>query len=308
VSRVGKRVQLDAFGICRPDRAAHLAGDEAVRLAVDQQDRHLRAADGFRRPGRVQVEAAEQPRRDRRADAREERGIPPAFDHAAEDLSRRGERAVRDHAAHVRWQRPARSGQHGRRAHRDADEQDRRLRAEAPQRPVDPAAQVAALFDAEGHRVPLAAALGALLDHQQVVSLAQDDLRPAAEVPRGRATPAVAADVQRRAVRAVVIPSAERQPVVRADAHALTGQRAQRVDHGDHFLAVRAQIRRHGHGVVVVLLAVGRVEHGVIGRAAHGEEKRRPGAEEPENCHRPPALRTVRRSRNSAPSRTRGTA
>ena len=62
--------------------------------------------------------------------------------------------------------------------------------------------------------MPLAAAVGALLDHQHVEAPVQADVRPAAEVPGGRAPVAVAQNGERRPVRRVVIAPGKPEPVV----------------------------------------------------------------------------------------------
>ena len=102
--------------------------------------------------------------------------------------------------------------------------------------------------------------MGTLFDHQKIVSLAENDLRTAAEVPGRGAAVTVEADIQRRTVVLMDISAAETEPVVGADRDGFIRQLLHGCDHRLDGRAARVSFRDDSNGKIVVLRPVRRIK------------------------------------------------
>ena len=263
--------------------AAHGAGDEAVVLAVQQQYGYVRVLHGLHGAGAAQVKAAEKPggQTHKGHDRAGERHVLRAD--AAYYRLGRGVGAVRHYSRHVLRQRQFRGHEHARRAHGDADEEDGHI-AEALLCVLRPGQAVAPLLDAEGYRVPAAAAVGALVYQQDVVPGLERQPVPAAEVAQRVAAVAVELDLQWRAVAHVVIAGVQLHAVEGADADRLERPALQLGYQCAHFVSGGLVLLALGQGVGVVVAPGTRIERRVIGKKRHAQrqdKKRAGGYEQP---------------------------
>ena len=225
MARAGDRQQplgAGAGGVVFP---AHGTGHEVVGLPVDEQDGDVRVGHRTAAVGVLGVKAAEH-----------QRPQPPDGVHrphrqagqvlrqaAAGDLPRAGVAAVRNDAPHAARQVQRTGHQHGGSPHRNAHQEQRRLRPEAPCRPPGPGPAVVALLHAHGDGVPAAGPVAALVGQQHVEAQALAQGIAAQAVPAGKPLVPVEDDGQRRAVGVVVIPSGQPHAVVRRDVDRLAG-------------------------------------------------------------------------------------
>ena len=189
-----------------------------------------------------------------------------------DDLQRLGERAVGDDALDAVRQRQRGRHEHRGRAHRNADEEHFRL-GETIVEVEHPREAVLALVDAEGDRVSLAGAVGALLDEEEVIAELGEHAAAAGEIARGRAAVAVEADGERCAVALMIIPAAQTQPVVRGDLDLLIRHGGELIDHAVDVLGLLLHAGGDRDGMVVVLRFVRGIEDEAIRPVGGGEEQ-----------------------------------
>ena len=268
---------------------AHRAGDEGIVLAVDEHDRHLGLAHSLKRARALEIEAAEDARRDGRHDARDEGRDVHVLPRFLDDLQRLRERAVGDDALDAVRQRQRGRHEHRGRAHGHADEEHFRL-GKTIVEVEHPREAVLALVDAEGDRMPLAGAVGALLDEEHVIAELGQHAAAAGEVARGRAAVAMEADGERSAVALVVIPAAQAQTVVRGDLDLLIRYGIELVDHAVDVLRLLLHAGGDRNGMVVVLRFVRGIEDETIRPVGGGEEQHDQDSEDDEkggHCNTP---------------------
>ena len=259
MARAGKRVKFDLLRICRGNGAGHIARHEPVVLAVNEQDRHPCALHGGERVRLREIGTAEELRAQAHEGVKHLHGNGRTAPDGADDVFRARIRAVGDHTADVFRQAECRRHEHRRRAHGNAAEQNGDA-AEPFGCPARPEKDIIFLHRAEGDRVPGAAALSAFFNEQQRAAHRAVDLRPDAEIARGRAAVTVARDHERRARLCRIIPPREPQPVGRGDVHALARQRVERVDGAGYLFPVDLHLRVFRYVMVVVLRAAGRIK------------------------------------------------
>ena len=167
---------------------------------------------------------------------------------------------------------PVHESQHDLLVPRFVHQEDRLVFAETALGPADPVQAVVALLDAEGDGVAFAAAVGALLCHEDIVAGPEHDLDAAAEVPARCAAIAVEAEHERGVVALVVIAGAEDEPVVGTDLDRFVRDGVSRIDHLADLFAEDVHLGGVGDGVVIVLPVVRRIKDEAIGRVEASEK------------------------------------
>ena len=264
MARVREGVKLDHFGVCRRDLPAHLAGDEAVRLPVDEEDGDGGALHGLGGVCVPQADARVQPRRQPDEGADDEIGKMYGRADSVDDRLGGGEGRVRDDAAHIGGQVEPGRHEDRRRAHGDAREDHGPVLAEALPDEFYPPEAVIALLHAVGDGVALAAAVGAMLDEQNVAATVEIGVHAGGEVPHGRAPVAVKADDEGSVLRRHIQPAPEPQPVRGGGVHCLERDL---LEPDNEFLGIGSpglQLRETGYVPVDVLPPVGGVEHSPV--------------------------------------------
>ena len=127
--------------------------------------------------------------------------------------------------------------------------------------------------------------MGTLFDHQEIVSLAKNDLRAAAEVPGRGAAVTVEADIQRRTVVLMNISAAETEPVVGADRDRLIRQLPHGCDHRLDGRATRVSFWDDSDGEIVILRSVRRIKTETVDPETASEKQQKKNKQHKKNGH-----------------------
>ena len=256
-----------------------------VVLAVDQKDRNRGLFHRLDRACGGEVKMAEDPG----GSGSQKAGEPGRQMHVPAYLPDDGEgRAVGtvgDDPADLRGKRQSGCHQDRRRTHGDPYQKDPGVRSEAFKRISDPVQAVPAFFNSEGNGMSPAGAVGTLFNHQQIVSLPENNLRAAAEVPGGSAAIAMEADVQGCAVMLMIVSAAEAEPVMGADRNRLIGKFAHGGDHRLDTGTARIFLWDNSDGKIVVLRPVRGIKAEAIDPAATAEKQQREKEQNKKNGH-----------------------
>lgn len=253
----------------------HGAGDEAVVLAVEEEDGRVAVRHGPGGGGLLRVKAAEEAAAEAQQGIdREDRQMGGADD-ALQNGGRRAVAAVGHDAGDVFRQLRPRRHEDGRRANGHAVEHDLRVRPGVADHIIDPAAAVIPLADTEREAAPAAFPVGALVDEQDIAAHPNAKWQPAAEIALRRAAVAVKQQEPRRVRGCGIAASEQRQSVVRADRDRLIGKGEGRADHAP-------RLRRIGP----VLIRVRQDEHFLFGRFPRAERQPEQQKRQPERQER----------------------
>ena len=215
---------------------AHAAGDEIVRLAVEEDHGYPDPACGFQSGVRLQVKAAEDPC----AQLHEGIGEPGRQlhgpDHLPDDIPGGGETTVSQHADDIFRQFPAGGHQHRGGTHGDTGEDDPAVRPEPADREVQPVKTVPVFPDAEGDGSALTAAAAPLIHDQGASAQGEAPVHTAGQVPLRVAPITVEHQLDGGAGGIFVVFSVEGQSVEGCDGQLLLGQAPGPFDPVGHLL------------------------------------------------------------------------